>query len=337
MITRLRASGREGEGGQIIVIFALSLVAIIAMVGLVLDGGSAFAQRRAQQNAADLAALAAANDLIVNQGGADWVGTARRVTALNGYADGVDGVTVQVSCRNCPGQDVEDEYAGVQVTVDITGVHQNSFAGVVGMPTWDVGASATSKTGWVDTGVGPGPFIVSENAFSAGVPLGCKSSATACEFTHPVSDIPTAATDFTWTDFGYDMTCHETGNLDEDSLETGNVDAQDLKDYVDRESTFSLTLRAGCYIAQKNSGEMNVVVARLEELAPLTFPVPIVDDAGRFVGWASFVMEAASPAGRAGTITGYFESGFQNKRLDVSGAGFGSSTFGGSYEIKLID
>ena len=38
----------------------------IAMVGLVLDGGSAFAQRRDQQSAADLAALAGANDYLLN-------------------------------------------------------------------------------------------------------------------------------------------------------------------------------------------------------------------------------------------------------------------------------
>ncbi len=50
----------RNERGQILVLFALALVAMIAMVGLILDGGSAFAQRRQEQNAADLAALAGA-------------------------------------------------------------------------------------------------------------------------------------------------------------------------------------------------------------------------------------------------------------------------------------
>ena len=57
---------RQAESGQVIVIFALALVVIVAMVGLVLDGGSTFAQRRTQQNAADLAALAGANDYLLN-------------------------------------------------------------------------------------------------------------------------------------------------------------------------------------------------------------------------------------------------------------------------------
>ena len=61
------ASSRDrDERGQIIVIFALALVALVAMVGLIFDGGSAFAQRRSEQNIVDFAALAAANDLIVN-------------------------------------------------------------------------------------------------------------------------------------------------------------------------------------------------------------------------------------------------------------------------------
>ena len=61
---RRTASRTRANNGQIIVIFALALVAMIAMVGLVLDGGSTFAQRRGQQNAADLAALAGANDYL---------------------------------------------------------------------------------------------------------------------------------------------------------------------------------------------------------------------------------------------------------------------------------
>ena len=54
---------RDRQRGQILVLFTLALVAMIAMVGLVIDGGAAYAQRRAQQNAADLAALAGANAL----------------------------------------------------------------------------------------------------------------------------------------------------------------------------------------------------------------------------------------------------------------------------------
>ena len=48
------------QSGQILAIFALALVAIVAMVGLVVDGGFTFVQKRDQQNVADAAAMAAA-------------------------------------------------------------------------------------------------------------------------------------------------------------------------------------------------------------------------------------------------------------------------------------
>ncbi len=76
------------EPGQIIVIFALALVVIVAMVGLVLDGGSTFAQRRTQQNAADLAALA--GPMTTCSTGIRWPRrlAARSVAARNGFTDG---------------------------------------------------------------------------------------------------------------------------------------------------------------------------------------------------------------------------------------------------------
>ena len=57
----LRSRSRQREDGQILVLFALSAIAIMAAVGLVLDGGGAFAQRRTEQSGADLASLAGAN------------------------------------------------------------------------------------------------------------------------------------------------------------------------------------------------------------------------------------------------------------------------------------
>ncbi len=51
----------DPEHGQTIVLFALGLVAVIAMVGLLIDGGNAYAQQRGTQNGADAAAEAGAS------------------------------------------------------------------------------------------------------------------------------------------------------------------------------------------------------------------------------------------------------------------------------------
>lgn len=334
----MNATNQPRERGQILVLFSLSLVAMIAMVGLVLDGGAAFAQRRAEQNAADVAALAAANDLIVNGGDANWKQTALTIAGENGYIDGVGGASVQVSCVNCPGPDSADQrwddaVDGVQVTVNVTAPHRNNFASIVGMSYWDVSTTATSKTGWVNTAHGPGPFIVSTNAFDPAtrLPTTC-TPALPCDLSHPRDAIPSLPTDFAWTDFGYDLTCPLP-----DGLDTGNVDDQDLQDYMARRSDFYITLQFGCYVAQHNSGAMTNIVREIRDSAPITFPVPIVDEAGLYVGWASFVVTDARALGDASTISGYFETGAQNEQLDVDGAGFGTSTYGGNYDIQLIN
>ncbi len=340
------------ERGQIVVLFALSLVAIIGMVGLVLDSGGAFAQRRTEQNAADLAALAAANDLISNQGDADWHGTARAIARENGYENGVNGASVQVTCANCPGQGLDAAIDGVQVTVSITAPHQNNFSAIMGMPTWDISATATSKTGWANTAHGPGPFIVSEDAFNAGGdPIHCTDEADLCDLEHADDDTPAVWSEFTWTDFGYDLPgapCPPDG----EPFEMGNVNDSDLQDYMDGSADFSVTLEFGCYIAQHNLGIMNNIITRLQCLtygdddppcddsgapAPVTFPVPIVDAEGKYTGWASFVMTSATPNGANGLITGYFETGRILAQLDVLGAGFGDSTFGSAYVIQLVN
>ena len=61
---------RRGEGGQIIVIAAMVMIAIIAGVSLVLEGGNAYAHQRMAQNAADSVANAGATVLAERLGGA---------------------------------------------------------------------------------------------------------------------------------------------------------------------------------------------------------------------------------------------------------------------------
>jgi hypothetical protein len=58
-----RAAHRTREGGQILVVAALAMVAIVAGAALVLEGGNAAAQQRVAQNGADAAANAGAGVL----------------------------------------------------------------------------------------------------------------------------------------------------------------------------------------------------------------------------------------------------------------------------------
>lgn len=61
MSTHRTSSRDRSRSGQVLVIVALGMVAFIAMVGLVIDGGNAWGQQRETQNGADSAAKAGAS------------------------------------------------------------------------------------------------------------------------------------------------------------------------------------------------------------------------------------------------------------------------------------
>ncbi len=63
-------SRRHGERGQVIVVVALAMVALVGGVALVLEGGNAYSQQRAVQNGADAASNAGAVVLAQRLGGA---------------------------------------------------------------------------------------------------------------------------------------------------------------------------------------------------------------------------------------------------------------------------
>ncbi len=66
--SRPRAADR-GQRGQIIVIAALAMIALIGGVSLILEGGNAYAHQRIAQNAADSVANAGATVLAKRLGG----------------------------------------------------------------------------------------------------------------------------------------------------------------------------------------------------------------------------------------------------------------------------
>ena len=87
----------RSERGQAIILIVVALIGLLAITGLVVDGGLAYADRRQAQNAADSAALAAARARVR---GENAVGAALEAAAANGYDN--DGVGNVVEIRNPP-------------------------------------------------------------------------------------------------------------------------------------------------------------------------------------------------------------------------------------------
>ena len=284
------------------------MVAIIGVVGLAIDGGSAYAQRRDQQTAADLAALAGANDFLLNNNPSQARDRARTVAALNDFTnDGTTSVAVEVATSN-----------GVEIAVTIQSPHRNSFLGALGMPSWDVTTTATALAGFPDSAGGAGPFIFSIGAFNDD---GTPKYQTATDFGETNGDVPTSELDLAWTNYG-----------------TGNVNTSEVSDIIHGTTTISETLTYGEYIGQRNNGNHTTLFQDVDTyLSGKEMPVAIVDAAGNFMGWANFHVNSAS-AGSDKHINGYFLSSFTNPQMTVSSCPNNACPrYLGTYVLKLVN
>src|SRR5262245_6629633 len=79
----LRRPRRDGSPGQVLVLFALGITVLFAAAGLAFDVGRFYSERRFLQNAADAAALAAANALIRGENTTQADARAREVLTDN--------------------------------------------------------------------------------------------------------------------------------------------------------------------------------------------------------------------------------------------------------------
>lgn len=331
MVTRAR--GRQS--GQILVLFTLALVAMIAMVGLVIDGGSTYAQRRGQQNAADLAALAAADALYNGRTQGQATTVALSVAASNSYADGVNGAAVDVS------------FPGNEVKVDVRAAHQNYFVGLVGQPTWQVSTTASAVAGVPDTAVGAAPVIMSVLDFNAdGTPKSQYTAASCapsgCEWGNSNGDVPGNADDWAWTLYGQNVNTSTVRSYLEAFGSCGGTAVPDV------------TINAGeaPYWGQGNNGMHNGAFNSAECIVGLDVPVPIVgrpvppattctnssQTDGCFKGWAMFHVTGFEKHGNQSKWIGWFlPSGLEYPDLKITSCSGTSCPTLGTPVLRLVN
>jgi len=121
------------ERGQSLVLLALGLVALIAILALVLDGGMAYASKRQAQNAADAGALAGATIMCKEKSESAGEAAAITYTVSNGAVDPPE---------------VDASLSTATVIVTATVQRDTFFAGVIGFPQVSpvAVAEATCKT-----------------------------------------------------------------------------------------------------------------------------------------------------------------------------------------------
>jgi len=162
---------RERSQGQLVVVFALSLVAIILAVGLVIDGGNAWSQRRIAQNAADFAAVAGTKIVSADAGTPQTNASVRTAVESALSANGLGAVlgsNYTASYMDTSGNLVAgyrtagmipDGVIGVQVAP--TKTFKTYFLGVAGVTSFNASATATAKYGFYEgTFGGPGGNLV---------------------------------------------------------------------------------------------------------------------------------------------------------------------------------
>ena len=322
-----RTQPREGEKGQVLVVFVLALVAIIGVTGLVLDGGSAFAQRRQQQNVADLAAVAAVTAFINTSGSQSDKDAAARARALdvaadNGYPNAAADTSVTITGTPNP-LNGSQKYA---VTVERP--HRNSFSSLLGQPWWDVSASATAIVGKPNGAIGAMPLIFNQKVFQPPHNPG-RLEEYSLPGTGP-EDVPQDATSFNWTVY-----CTAQGNDGETNSGqqaecVGNSDT--VKDLI-RQMGKETTVDVDDDIGPLNAGVHATLFADMRRWIDYEFPVGIVNDDGDLVGWAIFHITDTQGASRK-VIMGYFVTGIQHEGMTITDGRSGTDF--GNYVIKLI-
>ena len=149
-----RGRDRRREGGQVLVIFALSITVLFAAAGLAFDVGRFYSERRFLQNAADAAALAAGNAMIQGHTQAEADTIARAILAAN-FSKDPNGVTPSLP----PTTPVYDSahsgdpaylingilFNGCEVRVAVLNSINYSFGRAVGLSASTIGGQARVK------------------------------------------------------------------------------------------------------------------------------------------------------------------------------------------------
>lgn len=133
------------ERGQTIIFIALAMVAMVGFIGLAVDGGHVYSERRRAQNAADAAAYAAASAAV---DGLDYVKAALAQAGLNSFTDGDEHANpnseVDVIVHHPPTQGEfvgNSEYYEVVVRVDV----ESTFAKAIAFDNFPVEVYAVAR------------------------------------------------------------------------------------------------------------------------------------------------------------------------------------------------
>ena len=156
------------EHGQVLVIGALLATALLGLVGLIVDAGLLYAERRQAQNAADEAALAAAVEIRYGGSDEDAIAAALENAAANNYDNNGSDNTVTVNVPATQG-DYADDDRSIEVIITQTNV-KTFFIHALSPSSAEVGGRGVALLSGAGEGVPDGepfPIVVPRTACDA--------------------------------------------------------------------------------------------------------------------------------------------------------------------------
>ncbi|HUQ99939.1 MAG TPA: pilus assembly protein TadG-related protein [Gemmatimonadaceae bacterium] len=137
---------RRGRRGAVIPLVAVMMVAGLAVLAFVVDGGAVRRHQRLLQNAADAAAFAASVELFRGRSDTEASAAAQREASRNGFANGVGGVTVTVD-HPSTGSYTGAAFVRATITEDLP----TTFSGLLGRSSVTIRTRAIGGTGPANT------------------------------------------------------------------------------------------------------------------------------------------------------------------------------------------
>ena len=167
-LDRPGADGRHGERGVILPLTALSMVTLLLVATLVIDGSQAYPQRRSMQNAADAASLAGARALDKAKWfGGQWTEVARMASSIAAENRAESSICTVIDSDGdplgpCDSQAVVLSPSAAGVAVEATDVRRTTFGAFAGRDnvTARARAAATVQTFLGGTGA---PFAICDD------------------------------------------------------------------------------------------------------------------------------------------------------------------------------
>lgn len=260
-------------------IFAISLIAIMAIAVLTIDAGNLFFKRRAMVNGADAAALAAAQACARTSDTADPETLADTNATMNvsGLTASNGGITQAIGCDVSP--------TG-RVTVTYTKAEQNFFAQVLGFGnTTNVSATATAVWGTAGGANSPLPVVLNLGTLQGPCPIPLPDSGigTVCYLWYDNDR-------FTPSNFGF-MSLSQWNVASSDSCDHAGG-ANDLQSWIDGSWTgppLTLNYPAATYVCSLTGGTssawaqaMGNIVADPDPLNHIKF-FPVNDESGQIL------------------------------------------------------